>query len=436
MHLSPASARRRILELMEAVQLQNGACRHQYSALTRQGSDNIGFSDDHLWAVLSVAAYVKETGDVSILDEKFSYSDNPELSEDLYQHLLRAIRYSVNDRGPHGLPRLRAADWNDTIGGGPDDLISESTLVGIMLVKMADEMVGLTQQSERTDLTVEHDGAQMGVGDYLDAVVATMTEAVNREAWVPEGWYARGTDRRGEWFGVPSRAEGKIFLEPQPWSVMANVADPERAWAAMDSVYEKLFTPMGIQILTPGCTVAPSGNFHVFPKGSKENGGIFCHPNPWAVCAEAILGRGDRAFEYYKAILPAAASEQNAAHYCAEPYVYGQLRYGSEHREFGKVAGTWLTGAAAWNYVAATQYILGIRPDWNGLLVDPCVPADWKAFSVTRKFRGATYRISVKNPDGVEKGVRSVTIDGVPIGGYMLPALGDGAVHTVEVIMG
>ncbi len=189
-----------------------------------------------------------------------------------------------------------------------------------------------------------------------------MTEAVNDEAWLADGWYARGTDGQGEWFGVPEREEGKIFLEPQPWAVMAGVADDERGRTAMDSVREKLFTPNGIQILTPACGLAPSGNFHVFPKGAKENGGIFCHPNPWAVCAETILGRGDRAFEYYKAILPPAASEPDAAHYCAEPYVYGQQRYGREHREFGKCAGTWLTGTAAWNYVAATQYILGIQP--------------------------------------------------------------------------
>ena len=179
-----------------------------------------------------------------------------------------------------------------------------------MLVRMADEMIGLTQQSERTELATEHDGTAMNVVEYLEAVVATLTEAVSREAWVEEGgWYARGTDGKGEWFGVPARAEGKIFLEPQPWAVMANVADPERAWAAMDSVYEKLFTPNGIQILTPACSLAPSGNFHVFPKGSKENGGIFCHPNPWAVCAETILGRGDRAFEYLQGH-PAARSER------------------------------------------------------------------------------------------------------------------------------
>ncbi len=436
MHMSPMGARRRILELMQAVQLENGACRHQYSALTKQGSENIGFSDDHLWAILSVAAYLKETGDLSILDEQLSYSDNPSLSEDLYSHLLRAIRYSFDDRGAHGLPRLRAADWNDTIGDSPDDEVSESTLVAIMLAKMAKEMVRLTEAAGRAETTVEQDGRQVPVIEYLESVAATVTEAVNAEAWLAEGWYARGTDGQGEWFGVPAREEGKMFLEPQPWAVMAGVADVERGRTAMDSVREKLFTPNGIQILTPACSLAPSGNFHVFPKGAKENGGIFCHPNPWAVCAETILGRGDRAFEYYKAILPPAASEPDAAHYCAEPYVYGQQRYGREHREYGKCAGTWLTGTAAWNYVAATQYILGIQPDWDGLRVDPCVPADWKGFRVSRRYRGATYDITFQNPDGVCKGVKSVTVDGEAIEGNVLPVFADHQPHAVVVVLG
>jgi cellobiose phosphorylase len=387
--------------------------------------------------VLAVSAYVKETGDLSIFNEEFSYSDERELSEDLYGHLLRAVQYSFEDRGAHGLPRLRAADWNDTIGDGPDDEVSESVLVAMMLVKMAREMMELTKLSDRVDLTVQYEGGGMPVLTYFETVIDTVTEAINREAWVEKGpWYARGTDREGRWFGVPEREEGKIFLEPQPWSVLSGVATRDRAVRAMDSVREKLFTPNGIQILTPACSVAPSGNFHVFPKGAKENGGIFCHPNPWAVCAETMLGRGDRAFEYYRAILPPAASERDPAHYTAEPYVYGQIRYGREHREYGKAAGTWLTGTAAWNYVAITQYILGVRADWDGLIVDPCIPADWHGFSVRRVFRGATYRIQVKNPDGICKGVRSVTLDGEKVSGNVLPVLEDGRTHEVEVTMG
>jgi len=437
MHMAHAGARRRLLEIMAAVQLENGGCQHQYAALTRQGSGQTGFSDDHLWSVLAVGAYVRETGDLSILDEEFGYSDNPDLTEDLYHHLLRAIRYSYGDRGAHGIPRLRSADWNDTIGEGPDDEVSESVLVGIMLVRMARDMMRLTELSGRKGVQVELDGERLPVMDYLRGVAEDLTQAVNGRAWTEEGpWYARGTDAKGEWFGVPEREEARIFLEPQPWAVMAGVADRRRAVRAMDSVHEKLFTEHGIQILAPGCTVAPSGGFHVFPRGAKENGGIFCHPNPWAMCAECLLGRGDRAFAYYKAILPPAASEKAPVHYCAEPYVYGQQRYGSQHRQFGKCAGTWLTGAAAWNYVAATQYILGVRPDWDGLMIDPCIPSGWDGFKAVRHFRNATYEIAVSNPDGVCKGIRSVTVDGEAIEGNVLPAFGDGKVHRVEVIMG
>jgi cellobiose phosphorylase len=217
---------------------------------------------------------------------------------------------------------------------------------------------------------------------------------------------------------------------------MTGVASEERGRTAMDSVYEQLYTPYGIMVLFPGCNPAPSGGFHIYPVGSKENAGIFCHPNPWAVCAETILGRGDRAFEFYCATLPAKASQEDPVHYCAEPYVHGQLRYGREHIEHGKTAGTWLTGTAAWNYVAATQYILGVRPDWDGLLVDPCVPASWKEFGITRTFRGATYEIHVTNPDGVCRGVTSMTLDGEPVAGNLLPVLGDGKTHRVEAVMG
>ncbi len=436
MHMAPRRARARLIEIIRATQLCDGSCRHQYSALTGEGSEEAGYSDDHLWTVLAAAAYVKETGDLSVLDEEISYSDDRTLSEDVFGHLLRAVRYSFDDRGAHGLPRLRAADWNDTIGDGPDDEVSESVLVGMMLVQAARDLGELAERSSRGGTPLEEE-SEATVPEYLRQVAETMTETINREAWVEGGpWYARGTDAEGRWFGVPEREEGKIFLEPQPWSVLAGVAEEERARQAMDSVQRMLATEMGIHILTPACSVAPSGNFHAFPKGAKENGGIFCHPNPWAVCAEAMLGRGGRAYRYYRAILPPSASEADPAHYAAEPYVYGQIRYGREHREYGKVSGTWLTGTAAWNYVAATQYILGVRPDWDGLRIDPCLPADWRELHLTRRHRGATYRIHITNPDAICRGVRSVTCDGEPVEGNVLPVFNDGAEHRVEVVMG
>ncbi len=204
----------------------------------------------------------------------------------------------------------------------------------------------------------------------------------------------------------------------------------------MDCVERLLATPRGIQLVQPGLELDQRGNPMVYPKGAKENAGIFCHPNPWAVCAEAILGRGERAYRYYRAVLPAAACQEDPEGYCAEPYVFGQFRYGAEHREFGKAAGTWLTGTAAWSYVAATQYILGVRPDWEGLRVDPCIPPEWRRLRVRRRFRGSTYEIEIRNPKGVSKGVASIRVDGKRIRGGVVPAFADGAVHEVKVVMG
>ena len=438
MHMAPGSARARILEIVGAVQLASGGCQHQYSALTKQGSGEIGFSDDHLWIVLAASRYLCETGDYSILDEKLPYSDAPDQTEDLYSHMLRAIRYSYDDRGEHGIPRMRSADWNDCIGFDKDNLVAESVLSGMMLVHMAKEMGPLTVRGKRTGLSMPLEGRQVPVEQYFRRVAQDVTEALNSHAFLAEGYYARGVDWHGRWMGVPSRpaGEGRIWLEPQPWSVMAGVADAEQGIRAMDNVKKHLATRHGIMLVQPGLDVDQRGKPMVFPKGAKENAGIFCHPNPWAVCAETILGRGERAYEYYRAFLPAAAHQEDPAHYCAEPYVYGQIRYGADHREFGKAAGTWLTGAAAWSYVAVTQYILGVRPDWDGLRIEPCLPPSWKRIRITRRFRGASYQIEIKNPGGVSKGVKSLRLDGRKVKGNVLPPCGDGAVHDVRVVMG
>jgi cellobiose phosphorylase len=438
MHMAPAAARMRILEIVRAVQLKNGGCQHQYSALSKQGSGETGFSDDHLWIVLAVSRYLRETADYSILDEKLPYSDAPNEAEDLYAHMMRAIRYSYDDRGVNGIPRMRSADWNDTIGFGKDNLVAESVLTGIMLVGMAREMGPITERGGRAGVTVPHNGKTYTAAAYVKLVADEMARTINERAFLPEGYYARGVDWHGEWMGVPGRpaGEGRIWLEPQPWSVMAGVSDKEKGVRAMDNVRQLLATKNGIMILQPGLDVDQKGRPMVFPKGSKENAGIFCHANSWAICAEAMLGRGDIAYEYYRAIMPAVAHQEDPEHYAAEPYVYGQLRYGRDHREFGKTAGTWLTGTAAWNYVAATQYILGVMPDWDGLRVDPCIPSAWSRVKVTRRFRGATYRIDIRNPQGVSKGVKSIRMDGKKVKGGVLPAPADGGVHEVKVVLG
>jgi cellobiose phosphorylase len=438
MHMAPGAARERLLEIVSATQLLSGGCQHQYSALTKKGSGEIGFSDDHLWIVLAVSRYLCETADYSILDEKLGYSDGEDRIEDLYHHMLRAIRYSYDDRGAHGIPRMRSADWNDCIGFDKDNLVAESVLSGLMLVHMAKEMGPLTEKGGRGGVTIQLDGKAVPASAYFSRVAEDVTKSINGAAFLPEGYYARGVDWHGKWMGVPARpaGEGRMWLEPQPWSIMAGVADREMGTRAMDNVKKTLATPYGIQIVQPALELDQRGKPMVFPKGSKENAGIFCHPNPWAVIAETILGRGDRAYEYFRAFMPAAAHQEDPARYAAEPYVYGQLRYGREHREYGKAAGTWLTGTAAWNYVAATQYILGVRPDWEGLRIDPCIPSSWDKIRVTRSFRGSTYRIDIRNPGGVCKGVKSIRCDGRKAKGGVLPVFGDGAVHEVKVVMG
>jgi cellobiose phosphorylase len=264
-----------------------------------------------------------------------------------------------------------------------------------------------------------------------------MKATINKKSWDGE-WYVRAYTDQSEPVGSKKCAEGKIYLETQAWAILSGTADEARGKQALDSVYKHLATEHGIQVMTPPYSKFywQYGSIGVYPPGLKENGGIFCHPNPWAMIAECMLGRGERAYEYYRAILPAARNKIADLHK-TEPYVYCQMIAGKYHQDFGEGKNSWLTGAACWNFVAVSQYILGVRADYEGLLIDPCIPKDWKGFSVKRTFRGSDYYITVRNPQRVNKGVKKVMFDGKPLFSNLLPTDSKGGKeHHVEVIMG
>ncbi len=425
----PEKVRQRLLDLA-STQFADGSARHQYSPLTKKGN-GFGFSDDHLWLVLATAAYVRETGDADFLGEKVPFDDGS--SAKLYEHLMRALQYSWDNRGPHGLPKIFRADWNDCMNldqglveaGRMKESRSESVMVAQMFVKACGDMAELAS----------HSGRPLEVDHYREWA-AEMARAIEKAAWDGE-WYTRAFTEEGEPVGSKSCREGSVIhLNSQSWAVFSGAAPLERGRRAMDSVEERLATPHGILLNAPAYRKYDPrlGAITLFPPGLKENGAIFCHPNPWAVIAETLLGRGDRAMRYYKAILPAAKNKKADLHR-TEPYVYAQMVAGRESPKFGQAKNSWLTGTAAWNFIAVSQYILGVRAEFKGLRVDPCVPKKWKEFRVTRVFRGAEYRIRVKNPSGVSKGVSRMLVDGREVAGNLAPVF-PGGVHEVEVLMG
>lgn len=422
-HQIPEKVKQRIIDLA-STQFEKGNSYHQYSPLTKKGNGR-GYSDDHLWLVLSTASYIKETGDINFLSEEVPYDTWKPSS--MYEHLERAIEYSRAHTGPHGLPLMEFADWNDCLNLSANNgkNRAESVLVAMMLVLAAKEMARLAEASGRND----------DIAKYTE-LAREMSDRINEVAWDGE-WYVRAFDDNGNPVGSSKNEEGKIYLETQPWAVMSGVADLERAKKCMDSVNKLLATEHGIMILQPSYSkhYPELGSISIYPPGLKENGAIFCHPNPWAMVAETIIGRGNQAFTYYKAIMPAARNKIAHIHK-TEPYVYCQMIAGREHKDFGEGKNSWLTGSASWNFVAASQWILGIRPDYKGLIVDPCIPKEWDGFEVKRHFRGADYHITIKNPKHVSKGIKSVVVDGKTSGSNLIPAFSDGADHNVEVMMG
>ncbi len=417
-------------------QKRNGSAVHQFNPLTLEGSagDSVDiedrphyYSDDHLWIILAVAAYLKESGDFSFLNEIIPFYEKDKQGNVLYkatvlEHLKRGLSFTRRDTGQHGLPLLGFADWNDTVNlpAGAESLFT-ANLYGKALL----EMITL----------FEHLGDMVSAKDY-QSLYDAMKSRVEAVAWDGE-WYVRYIDVEGTPLGSSNNTYGQIYLNGQSWQVISGFASTDRAKMAMDSVFNKLNTKFGIKLSAPGFNgYDPKyGGITTFPPGTKENGGIFVHPNPWAIMAETILGNGDRAYQYYTQINPAARNDMIEIYEC-EPYVYAQNILGDEHPQFGLARNSWLTGTASWCYQAATQWILGIRPEYGGLRINPCIPSDWESFSVVRKFRGRKFTITVHNPQHVCKGVGKMTINGKMITGNLIPADLPAIEHDVEVWLG
>lgn len=375
-------------------------------------------SDDALWIVVSVCEYVKETGDTAIFDEMVPFADEGEAS--VYEHLKRALDFSAAQVGPTGICKGLRADWNDclNLGGGESAMVSFLHHWALRAFVEAAEFLG-----RKAD--VQH------YATLADDVRA----ASERQLWDGE-WYIRGITAKGVRIGTRASEEGKIFIESNTWAVVSDAASPERGRSSMDAVDRHLYSKYGIHLLWPAFSKPDDdiGFVTRVYKGIKENAAIFSHSNPWAVIAECKLGRGDRAMRFYDALLPANQNDMIEIRE-AEPYSYCQFVMGRDHTAFGRARHPWLTGSAGWNYTAATRWILGVRLTFAGLIVDPCIPAAWKGFKVTRQWRGATFHITVSNPNGVEKGVQAVTLNGKPLDGP-IPPQPSGSVHEVLVEMG
>ena len=422
-HLIPEKGKERIVDLASN-QFEDGSAYHQYSPLTKKGNGS-GYSDDHLWLCVSVPAYVKETGDIRFLETNVPFVAGEKGT--IYEHMARAINFSITHVGPHGLPKSYFADWNDCLNLSHNNEDAESVMVAQMVVYGAHEMIKMAELI----------GKKNDVKKFTD-IADEMKKKINKVAW-DGNWYLRAFDEQKLPMGSSKNKEGQIYLETQAWGVMSGTAEPEQALKCMDAVNKQLATEHGVMLMTPPYKefIWKYGSICVYPPGLKENGAIFCHPNPWAMIAECMIGRGDIAYQYYKAIQPAARNEIADIHK-TEPYVYCQMIAGRDHPDFGEGKNSWLTGSACWNLVAAMQWILGIRPDYNGLIIDPCIPKAWKGFEVKKVFRGATYYITVRNPQNVSKGVKSVTLDNKRLESNLIPPdkTTQGKEHHVEVIMG
>lgn len=374
-------------------------------------------SDDALWLVPSIIEYIKETGETGFADETVTYADGGEGT--VYEHMKRILDFSAEQVGATGICKGLRADWNDclNLGGG------ESAMVSFLHYWAICHFLQLAEYLGRTEDVEKYQAMRERVGNVC-----------NRELWDKE-WFIRGITKNGKKIGTSEDAEGKVHLESNAWAVLSGAADVEKGKRAMDSVDKYLFTPYGILLNAPSYTV-PDDDIgfvtRVYP-GLKENGSIFSHPNPWAWAAECVLGRGDRAMKFYNALCPYYQNNMIEIRQ-SEPYSYCQFVVGRDHTAFGRARHPFMTGSGGWAYFSTTRYMLGIRPDFEHLTIDPCIPADWKEFSAVRRWRGAEYDIHVENPDGVMKGVQELYLDGEKV--ERIPVMAQGSRHDVRVVIG
>ena len=440
-HQIPERARERIIDIA-STQFPDGGCYHQYQPLTKRGNNDIGggFNDDPMWLIFGTVAYIKETGDFSILDEPVPFDNEPGSEVSLMEHLRVSFNHVVDNLGPHLLPLIGRADWNDCLNlncfsWDPNESFqttenktegskAESLMIAGLFVVCGRDYVELCRER---GLNEEADRAH--------ECVEAMVEAVKKHGWDGD-WYLRAYDYFGRKVGSKENDEGQIFIESQGWCTMAGIGlEDGMVQKALDSVKERLDCEHGIVLNNPAFTkyLVEYGEISSYPAGYKENAGIFCHNNPWVIIGETVLGRGDYAWEYFRKICP-SYTEQNSALHKVEPYVYSQMIAGKDAAKPGEAKNSWLTGTAAWNWYAITQHILGIKPSYNGLEIDPCICSQWKEYTVTRRFRGSRYEITVQNPDGVCKGVREILLDGQPLEGNLIPCIpGE---HKVTVLLG
>ncbi len=442
-HQIPERARERIIDIA-STQFPDGGCYHQYQPLTKRGNNDIGggFNDDPMWLILGTVSYLKETGDFSILDEMVPFDNDPDSAQSLFHHLSVSFNHIINHLGPHGLPLIGRADWNDclnlncfstdpnesfqTTENKTENSKAESLMIAGLFVVYGQEYIDLCHQLGKSDEAIR-----------AQKQVDAMIEAVKKHGWDGE-WFLRAYDYHGNKIGSHENEEGKIFIESNGWCAMAGIGKEEGLIAkAMDSVKKHLDCAYGIVLNHPPFTkyYIEYGEISSYPQGYKENAGIFCHNNPWIMIGETRIGNGNRAWDYYQKICPAYLEEISDLHK-TEPYVYSQMIAGKDAFKPGEAKNSWLTGTAAWNYYAITQYILGIRPNYEGLIIDPCIPNYWKGFKLSRKFRGSLFHIEVENPNQVSQGIASLTVNGIPVVGNEIPLSKETKSYQVKVVMG
>ena len=462
-HQIPSRARQRIIDIA-STQFPDGGCYHQYQPLTKRGNNDIGggFNDDPCWLIFGTVAYIKETGDFSILEEMVPFDNQPGTEVSLFEHLRISFDHVVNNLGPHMLPLIGRADWNDclnlncfswdpnesfqTTENNSEGSKAESLMIAGLFVLTGKQYVELCRAMPAADATgtVAKDRAgsvccdpvatYQTEADRAQGCIDAMVDAVKKHGWDGE-WYLRAYDFYGNKIGSKDNDEGKIFIESQGFCTMAGIGlEDGLVEKALDSCKRYLDCEHGMVLNNPAFTryYVEMGEISSYPAGYKENAGIFCHNNPWVIIGETVARRGNDAWEHYTKICPAWIKDQQL--HKVEPYVYCQMVAGKDAAKPGEGKNSWLTGTAAWNWLTITQYILGIRPTFNGLEIDPCIPSTLKEYTVHRVLRDAEFEITVKNPNGKESGVTSITLDGKTVErNRAIPATP--GKHIVEVIM-